>query len=724
MANRPVDPRILGQAKALAFDQPFFHWPLEFPEVFSDGGFDCILSNPPWERVKLQEQEFFARHDNRISAAPNKAVRTKMIRELKDTRPDLYKEYVNALRAAGAASSLMRGSGRYPLTGRGDINTYAVFAELAVMAINSNGRAGIILPTGIATDDTTKHFFGSIVGNGQLVDLIGFENEDFIFPDVHHAFKFCKMTIAGTSAPVSSSRVGFFIRRFSQLHDEQRFFALEKSDFWLLNPNTGNCPIFRTQADAELTKAIYRRVPILWRDGSEEVPESNPWRLMFNRMFDMAGDSHHFRTAHELRADGCRLEGNVFVSPYDRYLPLYEAKMLHQFDHRFSTYEGATEKQLNVGILPQPTEEQKQNPAFVVQPRYWVREEIVESAIPKFPEPLALAVQIEHGESIRRVLLLWVAGFLLQRDNLDAAAETIYRAKRFDLHKMVARGINPENPEDAARDLQEQFPLTEQDAVQILSNLSFAEEIARKLIDRFSARWLMGWRDVSRATDRRTLIASLCPRTAVGDKFLLAYARTSMQLQLSLLTIWNSFVCDYVVRQKSGGTALKYFTMRQVAVLHPTTFHSLCRYDSSVTVLEWVSVRASELCYTAFDLRSADPDRAPWVWDEGRRFEIRCELDAAMFHLYLPAANSGDWCPTDTETQAQLAALRRHFSTPRHAVAFILEQFPITRQNDEKLYGRYRTRDRILEIYDAMMIAQQTSRPYQTSLTPPPGRSV
>ena len=68
----------------------------------------------------------------------------------------------------------------------------------------------------------------------------------------------------------------------------------------------------------------------------------------------MANDSHHFRTRAELEADGYRLEGNVFVGSYDQYLPLYEAKMLHQFDHRFSTYEGASEKQLNVGILPQP----------------------------------------------------------------------------------------------------------------------------------------------------------------------------------------------------------------------------------------------------------------------------------------------------------------------------------------------------------------------------------
>ena len=85
------------------------------------------------------------------------------------------------------------------------------------------------------------------------------------------------------------------------------------SDFSLLNPNTGNCPIFRTQADAELTKAIYRRVPVLWREASDGQPEVNPWRLTFKALFHMANDSHHFRTEEDLLREGLRREGNVYV---------------------------------------------------------------------------------------------------------------------------------------------------------------------------------------------------------------------------------------------------------------------------------------------------------------------------------------------------------------------------------------------------------------------------
>ncbi len=133
----------LAAAEALSNRQKFFHWPLEFPEVFTEGGFDVVLSNPPWERVKLQEQEFFAARDARIATAPNKAARAKLIRDLPNSNPSLYDEFAAALRASSAASTFMRQGGRYPLTGRGDINTYAIFAEMATDRKNER-TSGII----------------------------------------------------------------------------------------------------------------------------------------------------------------------------------------------------------------------------------------------------------------------------------------------------------------------------------------------------------------------------------------------------------------------------------------------------------------------------------------------------------------------------------------------------------------------------------------------------
>jgi hypothetical protein len=171
----------------------FFHWPLEFPEPFMAGGFDCLLGNPPWERIKLQEQEFFAARSKRIADAPNAATRRKLIDGLKagdQFEQALYRAFEDAKRDAEATSQFVRGCGRFPLTAVGDVNTYALFAEAFVRLLNPLGRAGLIVPTGIATDDSTKAFFAELTRSYRLISLLSFENEEFVFPSVHHAYRF------------------------------------------------------------------------------------------------------------------------------------------------------------------------------------------------------------------------------------------------------------------------------------------------------------------------------------------------------------------------------------------------------------------------------------------------------------------------------------------------------------------------------------------------------
>jgi hypothetical protein len=729
LAGRPIDARLIAGAEVLSERNRFFHWPLEFPEVFGDSGFDVILSNPPRERVKLQEQEFFAARDARIANAPNKAARAKLIRELPESDPELHRAFVEALRAAGAASSTMRHGGRFPLAGRGDINTYAVFVELASCVINELGAAGLLVPTGIATDDTTKTLFGSLVESNRLLDLIGFENEEFIFPAVHHAFKFCKVTMRGKRRSVDRSRIAFFIRSFSQLAEEHRFFFLERDDFLLLNPNTGNCPVFRTQADAELTKAIYRRVPILWKESSDGVPESNPWQLSFKTLFHMSSDSHHFRTAPDLEMDGYRREGNIYVSQYDRYLPLYEAKMLHQFDHRFSTYEGATEKQIGVGILPQPSAEQKRDPYFVVQPRYWVREEVVDSAVPKYPEPLAIALQIGHRPSIQRVLSYWLVGYHINRANIENAQRQLLSAFRFEWNHLVARSFGEARAEEHAAFLDRHFPITESDVLGIEKKLQEPEGVARDLITQFSPKWFLGWRDITNATNERTLIVSAVSKVAVGNNYpLLLMPGIPIGHRLAFEAMANSFVVDYVSRQKVGGTHINYFYLKQFPFFRPVDLNRSTFLSQEGTLVSWISRRAFELVYTAHDLvevaREFDYDDSPVSWNQTRRFEIRCELDAAFFHLYLPCEADGSWGRADKETPEQLSALKRHFQSPRDAVSFIMDQFNLVRDNDVKLHSRYRTKERILEIYDSMLLAQRSGSAYQSTLDPPAGSAT
>jgi hypothetical protein len=151
-------------------------------------------------------------------------------------------------------------------------------------------------------------------------------------------------------------------------------------------------------------------------------------------------------------------------------------------------------------------------------------------------------------------------------------------------------------------------------------------------------------------------------------------------------------------------------------------FASLHSHNS---LQRWLLPRVLELAYTSHDLtllaRDCGYDGPPFPWNDERRFEIRCELDAAFFHLYLPCERDGSWRKAEDETAEQFAALKHHFPKPREAVAYILDQFPIVRQKDEQAHGSYRTKERILEIYDAMLAAQRSRQPYQTRLNPPPG---
>jgi hypothetical protein len=370
---RPV---VTGYAEALASKHRFFHWHLAFPDVVRKGGFDVALGNPPWERIKLQEQEFFAGRSPEIAQAPNKAARDERIEALREpgARPAekaLLLAFEEAKRAAEAASLFFRAGGRYPLTGAGDVNTYAVFAETFLRLINPRGRAGLIVPTGIATDNSTKAFFEEVSTQGRLASLFDFENRAAIFPSVHRSYKFCLLTLG---ADIEQAEFVFFATNVDQLADQRRRFTLSPEDILRINPNTRTAPVFRSQADAELTRKIYARAPVLI-DESKGAAD-NPWGVSFMRMFDMSNDSRLFRTWRQLEAAGARREGVRWVDSSGQVrLPLYEAKMIHQFDHRWAAYEADGETSREV------TEAEKRDPVFEPLPRYWVPEQEVEDRL-------------------------------------------------------------------------------------------------------------------------------------------------------------------------------------------------------------------------------------------------------------------------------------------------------------------------------------------------------
>jgi hypothetical protein len=567
-----------------------FHWPLEFPDVMQRGGFDVVVGNPPWERIKLQEQEFFAVRSPEIAGAANKAARQRLIRALEQAPEGsvdraLFNTFVGAKREAEATSEFVRTPGtecgRFSLTGCGDVNTYALFAEL--FANLARDHAGVILPTGIATDATTAPFFAHLAETRRLAKLVDFENRARLFPAIDSRMKFCLLTI-GRDEP--EARFAFFLTDPSQLADKDRNFTLSSENIALLNPNTKTAPVFRSRADAELTAKIYAHVPVLVEGIGGK--ETNNWGFSYmTKMFDMSDSSHMFRTASDLssmsfvRDSNCWLRTTDTGSAHERFVPLYEAKMIHQFDHRWATYSSDGEDAVEIGIS------EKADPRFEVMPRYWIAERAVDS-------------------------------------------------------RLMSKG--------------------------------------------WQRGWLMGWRDITNASNERTLIAGTLPRLAVNHKIRLFFLSKSPELQACFLANLNSLPVDFIARQKVGGTTLAVFMLQQFPILPPDFYTDLRR--------DFVVCRVLELTYTSHALtpfaRDLGYDGPPFPWDEDRRAHLRADLDAFYARAY-------------GLTRDEL----RYILDPADVKGsdYPSETFRVLKEKERRQYGEYRTQRLVLAAWDRMEAA-------------------
>lgn len=607
-----ADSPLAHEVAGLAQHYHFFHWHLEFPEIFTvpedldpasptgwTGGFGGVIGNPPWERVKLQEKEFFATRDPDIAAASNAARRKAMIEAL-DSAPDrasrlLGQSWHDAQRDSQAQTHLLRQSGRYPLTGAGDVNTYSVFAETMRAITRPDGRFGVITPTGLATDATTAPFFADMVKSRTLAAVYDFVTNPRIWTDVgNRRFRFA-ITSGSGGQEIDHTTLAFLNRHPDELVNPGRRYTLRPADLARLNPNTGTCPVFETEVDAELVRGIYQRLPVL-----KLLDGTNPWGLRFLRMFDMSNDSTLFRAADELSDRGAAFDGWAYRYGERVWLPLYEGKMVWHYDHRLSTYSGRPEGSQDTE-LPRVNDHEHDDPAVESLARWWVTAKDVDEAL------------------------------LDQR--------------------------HPQKP-----------PLWERD-------------------------WLLGWRDIARATDARTFVPAVLPRSAVGHKFPLA-TLADPDHGVLLHAVWSSLVLDYVARQKLSGSGMSYFIVYQLACPVPAVFARPAAWTGHDALAEWVRPRVLELAYTSYRLapyaRDNGDDGPPFRWSPQRRQLLRAELDAAMFHVY---------------------------GLARSEVEHVLDSFLVVRKNEEHDLGEYRTRRLVLERYDAMAAAAE----YVSPLDPAPG---
>ena len=374
---------LLETARTHITEQRFLHWQVEFPGVWMDweegleGGFDALIGNPPWDRMKLQQVEWFAARRSEIAQAQHAEDRKRMINNLMKSGDPLSGDYVRAQEQAVAAPRMARKGGDYPLLSGGDMNLYSLFVERTMKLVKPNGMVGLLVPSGIASDKTAAKFFKGVATEGRLKALYDFENrrtrynKPHFFPDVDSRFKFC-IFVASPSPLQDDAKCAFFIQDKSELNDPDRCFSLTATDFACVNPNTGTAPIFRTCRDAKLTTEIYGRLPVLvdYSKG-EKVSE---WPVKYMRMFDMTNDSSLFRTRAELEeTEGAwPVSNNRFESSSGEWVPLYEGKMIHAFDHRASSIT-INPASIHNPAYPKPaTPEQHQDPNWFPNPRFWV----------------------------------------------------------------------------------------------------------------------------------------------------------------------------------------------------------------------------------------------------------------------------------------------------------------------------------------------------------------
>ena len=330
-----------------------------------------MIGNPPWDRMKLQQVEWFSARRREIALAQRAADRKRMIADLEKSGDPLARDFAVANERALAAVRVARRCGDYPLLSGGDVNLYSLFVERAMTIVKPDGMVGLLTPSGIASDKTAARFFKGVATGGRLRALYDFENKKVFFPDVHASFKFC-IFVASPSPVEDSARCAFYLHSVAELDAPERCFPLTAEDFSSVNPNTGTAPIFRSRRAAKLTTAIYGRLPVLVdRSSGGEV---KAWPVKYSTMFHMTNDSGLFRTREELEEEegAYPAGGNRFASPSGDWVPLYEGKMVQAFDHRAASIVVNPENQHRPAQPKPATLDQHQTADWLPNPQFWV----------------------------------------------------------------------------------------------------------------------------------------------------------------------------------------------------------------------------------------------------------------------------------------------------------------------------------------------------------------
>ena len=574
--NQTVNEVLINRVLKTADYYNFFHYHLEFPEVFEKGGFDCLLGNPPWEKIQPEEKMFFRQFDSSIAKAKGNK-RKQIIKQLVISNPELNDLWFFH-KTSIERSVLFFKNSQYPLMGSGRLNTYTLFSERVLNLTNSIGSIGYITPTGICTDDTTQEYFRFIVENNYLRSLHDYENRHGLFNSVHRMFKFCLITISKLKSKIPIDFC-FYLRSPEDLNNEYHHFSLSAENLALMNPNTNTAILFRNKKDAEINLKLYSLNSVLINDKTD----SNPFSIrFFQGHYNMTSDSNLFFEKSDLENENLIQEKNIYQNNDLEYVPLYESKMIYLYNHRYGTFEGVEEDSDDTS-LPTPSTKLLEDINYEIQPRYWVK----------------------------------------KGSNIEDSVKEFY----------------------------------------------------------------IGFRDITNSTNERTVVSSVVGNYYLGNNlpFIVSVNQEHKSLFLLFANIC-SFTFDYASRQKVSSTHLNFFIIKQLPIIHPDKY--------TIRILELIKKNILELTFTSTSITGFANylgfDGEPFIWNEKKRFQLQCELEAIYAHLYCLEKEDMD---------------------------YILESFPIVKRKDIAKYGSYRTKETILQLYDEFAWVRDEMNLQQTNKT-------
>lgn len=537
-------------------DEPI-SWSKDFTSEIEGGGFSVVATNPPWDRVKVMEREMPLSYSDEL---PETAFDRK--EALRKAPLEIQEQFKAAKEKIKSFSQRIKETQDYSWALKGELNLYKLFTERAMALTADDGCCGLILPTGIATDFTSKDFLWTVMERGQLVSLFDFENRKKQFQGVDGRFRFCLLTL-DKAGGVSLPKFCFFAQDDAEIDSAGRAFEISPAEIAQLNPVSRTPPIVRSKSDFELLKRLSKVHPPMTMVRKE-------WKLRYLRMVDMSNDSRYFlKLNHDglepMKSDGTSNQG------LKRLLRVYEGKMITSYNHRASSAVTRNGVKHRPGGSVSTSLESLQNPAFAVTPRFFVEEDLVRTRLADYPH-----------------------------------------------------------------------------------------------------RWFLGYKDITSATNERTMIAAILPYAAVGNKIPLLLSHRSAREVACLLANLNSFAYDFVCRQKIGNITLNWYIVKQTPVVPPSLYQKFA-IDGEV-LLDWISSRIAELTFTSIDMIEWGHDLGfstrPYSWNSERRRQILVDLDALFMVLY----------------RSTIDEARR-----------IMGSFPIVREKEIKRYGSYLLAEQIVE---------------------------